>query len=108
MAPSPKPSQPDLTNAALADISYLVREGEKPSFNGQDIFLKRFLLALEAWLPTVDPNFHLLVTTGSILLGNKHMLPSGDVGLAIVDGYNAIYSWSAPSPSRVTAKVTGS
>ena len=108
MTTTSQPSNKDYKSAALADISYIVNDGDKPTFDGQDIFLKRFLLALQTWLCSLDDNFELLVTTGSILLGKQLIVPSVAEGVAILEGFAPLYDWSAPSPSRHTAAVTGS
>jgi hypothetical protein len=72
-----------------------------PSWNGEQRYLSTWLDDLERWLPQQDPNYHLLITRGTIQLKHQTAVPNAEFATDLATTGNVVAgTYGQPTPSR--------
>jgi hypothetical protein len=73
----------------------------RPSWNGEQRTLSLWLDDLERWLPQQDPNYHSLITRGTIQLKHLTAVPSAEFAADLAkNGATSSGSYGQPSPMK--------
>jgi hypothetical protein len=90
----------------MAPTDTTLHGAKTPSWNGEQRHLSTWLDDLERWLPQQDPNYHLLITRGTIQLKHQTAVPNAEFAADLAsNGVIAAGTYGQPTPIKRSTKT---